>query len=155
MPKRRELAMIIWKRLLVVPPVLAGLALVYWTASQRTAPELAEITERRTPVAFIEVQPQRFVPSVRSFGTVQPAKSWDAVAQVRQTRTHGADDKAELDRDCQPAPGVRGEVPRGPQFGQDRRGREPCGHGEHERAREDDELAALLAGEAAGVAQRT
>ena len=75
--------MFIWKRLLVVPPVLAGLALVYWTASQRTAPELAEITERRTPVAFIEIQPQRFVPSVRSFGTVEPAKSWDAVAQVR------------------------------------------------------------------------
>ncbi|MEO1605506.1 MAG: HlyD family efflux transporter periplasmic adaptor subunit [Pseudomonadota bacterium] len=75
--------MLIWKRLAVLPPVIVGLALVYWATSNRSQPELAEITERQTPVAFIEVQPQSFVPSVTSFGTVQPAHSWDAVAQVR------------------------------------------------------------------------
>ncbi|MEO0694135.1 MAG: hemolysin D, partial [Pseudomonadota bacterium] len=73
----------IWKRLAVLPPVIVGLALVYWATSNRSQPELAEITERQTPVAVIEVTPQRFVPSVTSFGTVQPAQSWDAVAQVR------------------------------------------------------------------------
>ncbi|MEO1176847.1 MAG: HlyD family efflux transporter periplasmic adaptor subunit [Pseudomonadota bacterium] len=73
----------IWKRLAVLPPVIVGLALVYWATSNRSQPELAEITERQIPVAVIEVTPQRFVPSVTSFGTVQPAQSWDAVAQVR------------------------------------------------------------------------
>ncbi len=73
----------IWKRLLVLPPVILGLALVYWATSNRSQPETAEITERQIPVAFIEVQPQRFVPSVTSFGTVQPIHSWDAVAQLR------------------------------------------------------------------------
>lgn len=73
----------IWKRLLLLPPVILGLALVYWAASNRSQPELAEITERQTPVAFIEVRPQSFVPRVTSFGTVQPAQIWDAVAQVR------------------------------------------------------------------------
>lgn len=73
----------IWKRLLLLPPVILGLALVYWTTSNRPPPETAAITERKIPVAFVEVQPQSFVPGVTSFGTVQPAHSWDAVAQVR------------------------------------------------------------------------
>lgn len=75
--------MMIWKRLAVLPPVIIGLGLVYWAASNRSQPELAEITERLTPVAFIEVEPRSFSPSVTSFGTVQPAQSWNAVAQVR------------------------------------------------------------------------
>ncbi len=78
----------IWKRLLLLPPVILGLALVYWTTSNRSQPETAEITERQTPVAFIEVHPQSFVPRVTSFGTVQPAHSWDAVAQVRGRVDH-------------------------------------------------------------------
>lgn len=72
----------IWKRLLLFPPVLVGLALVFWATSNRSQPEIDEITERRVPVAFIELQPQSFVPSVTSFGTVEPSHSWDAVAQV-------------------------------------------------------------------------
>ena len=75
--------MSIWKRLAFLPPVIIGIALIYWVTSNRSQPELAEITERQTPVAVIEVQPQSFAPSVTSFGTVQPAHSWDAVAQVR------------------------------------------------------------------------
>ncbi|MEO1362851.1 MAG: HlyD family efflux transporter periplasmic adaptor subunit [Pseudomonadota bacterium] len=72
----------IWKRWAVLPPVIVGLGVIYWATLNRSQPALAEITERQTPVAFIEVHPQRFVPSVTSFGTVKPAQSWDAVAQV-------------------------------------------------------------------------
>lgn len=75
--------MLDWKRLLVLPPVILGFALVYWATANRSQPEIVEITERQVPVAFIEVQPRSFVPSVTSFGTVQPSHSWDAVAQVR------------------------------------------------------------------------
>lgn len=72
----------IWKRLLLLPPVVLGVALVFWATSNPSQPEIAEITERRVPVAFIELQPRSFVPSVTSFGTVEPSNSWDAVAQV-------------------------------------------------------------------------
>ena len=73
----------IWKRMLVLPPVILGFALIYWATANRSQPEIVEITERETPVAFIAVHPQSFVPKVTSFGTVQPSHSWDAVAQVR------------------------------------------------------------------------
>lgn len=81
--ERKGNDMPIWKRLLLLPPVILGFAVVYWATSNRSQPVIAEITERQIPVAVIEVQPQSFVPSVTSFGTVQPSHSWDAVAQVR------------------------------------------------------------------------
>ncbi|MEO1347163.1 MAG: hypothetical protein AAFV74_23755 [Pseudomonadota bacterium] len=61
--------MLDWKRLLVLPPVILGFALVYWATANRSQPEIVEITERQVPVAFIEVQPRSFVPSVTSWSS--------------------------------------------------------------------------------------
>lgn len=80
--------MTLWKRLLILPPVIAGIAVVYWAVSNQSRPEVSDIAERQVPIAYIEARPQRFVPRVSGFGTVRPARTWDAVAQVRGRIVH-------------------------------------------------------------------
>lgn len=73
----------LWKRLLILPPVIAGLAVIYWATAHRSQPEIREILEREVPVAYIVAQSQGFVPRVTGFGIVEPGSSWNAVAQVQ------------------------------------------------------------------------
>lgn len=73
----------LWKRLLLLPPVIAGFAVIYWATANRSQPALDAISERATPVAYIVAQPQSVVPRVTGFGIVEPGRSWNAVAQVQ------------------------------------------------------------------------
>lgn len=72
-----------WKRLLILPPVIAGIAVIYWATANRSQPEIRDIAEREVPVAYIVAQAQSFVPRVTGFGIVEPGRSWNAVAQVQ------------------------------------------------------------------------
>ncbi len=71
------------KRLLILPPVIAGLFVVYWATANRSQPEIREIAERQVPVAYIVAETRSFVPRISGFGTVEPGRSWNAVVQVQ------------------------------------------------------------------------
>ena len=72
-----------WKRLLLLPPVIAGIAIIYWATVNRLQPELRDIAERAVPVTYIVAERQGFVPRVTGFGIAEPGRSWNAVAQVQ------------------------------------------------------------------------
>ncbi len=64
-----------------VPVVLAALVFVYVTTS-RQPPEQAVLGERARSVRIVPLEPVSFVPSVVGFGSVEPIRTWEAVAQV-------------------------------------------------------------------------
>lgn len=72
-----------WKRLLILPPVIAGLAVISWAIANRSQPELRDISERQVPVAYIVAETRSFAPRVTGFGIVEPGRSWNVVAQVQ------------------------------------------------------------------------
>lgn len=78
-----------WKRrILVVPPILVALAILYFVASRQTPPEREPAAETSRTVRVIEARPVTVVPRISGFGTVRPANVWNAVAQVSGQVTH-------------------------------------------------------------------
>ncbi len=71
-----------FKRLLIIPPVVAGAVLLAVLASGRSGPEQASPTEIARVVRVITVQPTDFVPRALGYGYVEPGTVWEAVAQV-------------------------------------------------------------------------
>ena len=65
-----------------VPIGLAALALVY-VASSRPPPEQTALGERARAVRVLPLEPVSFVPSVVGYASVDPVRTWDAVAQVQ------------------------------------------------------------------------
>ncbi|MEO0818912.1 MAG: efflux RND transporter periplasmic adaptor subunit [Pseudomonadota bacterium] len=63
------------------PVGLAVLAFAYVTAS-RTPPEQAALGERARAVRVLPLEPVPFVPTVIGYASVEPVRTWDAVAQV-------------------------------------------------------------------------
>jgi membrane fusion protein, multidrug efflux system len=70
------------KKAMIVPPIAVGAALVYFAVSGKNAPERAEIAETATVVRVVTSEPQTFVPRVIGYGTVEPTRTLDAIAQV-------------------------------------------------------------------------
>ena len=70
------------KRLLILPPVALGVAVLVWQLNRDAAPEQGAIEEVSRAVRVIEVAPVDFVPRALGYGTVQPRRVWQAVAQV-------------------------------------------------------------------------
>jgi len=70
------------RKALLIPPVVVGAAVLYYAIGERKAPERAEIEEAATVVRVINVEPQAFVPRVIGYGTVEPARTLKAIAQV-------------------------------------------------------------------------
>lgn len=72
-----------WKRrLLVVPPIVLGIALLVVVAKGRKPPVQGEEAEQVRVVRTLTVQPGAIVPSITGYGVVEPARVWNAVAQV-------------------------------------------------------------------------
>ena len=71
-----------WRRLLILPPVIAGIAVVWWFVSQRQLPQTLPPAEEVRNVRIIEAVARDLVPTVSGFGTVQPGKTWKAVVQA-------------------------------------------------------------------------
>lgn len=71
-----------WRKLLILPPVIAGILAVWWFASQRQLPQSVTPAEETRNVRVIEAALTDLVPSVSGFGTVQPGKTWKAVVQA-------------------------------------------------------------------------
>lgn len=67
---------------LIVPPLLIGIGLVYYAVSNKGEPARTPIGETATAVRVITTKSHSFVPRTTGFGTVQPSRTWDAIAQV-------------------------------------------------------------------------
>ncbi len=72
----------IFRRLLIVPPILVGALLIAWQISGRSAPEQSPPSETARPIRFIEVVAGDYVPRALGYGYVQPGKVWEAAAEV-------------------------------------------------------------------------
>ena len=77
-PRARE-----WlKRLLLVPPIAIGVAVLAWQLRSGAQPEQGAPLEVTRAVRVIEAEPLTFVPRAIGYGTAQPGQVWEAVAQV-------------------------------------------------------------------------
>ena len=77
-PRTRE-----WlKRLLILPPLALGIAILVWQLRSGAQPEQATPEEVVRTVRVIEATPVEFIPRALGYGTVQPARVWQAIAQV-------------------------------------------------------------------------
>ena len=70
------------RKLLFIPPILIGIAILYYMASGRQAPERKPPEERARAVRVITAEPVRLVPRVTGYGSVYPGIVWSAIAQV-------------------------------------------------------------------------
>ncbi len=67
---------------MILPPLALGAAVLAYAVSDRAPPATVEPGEVPVPVRVLIAEPGPFVPRVAGFGVVQPAKIWQAVAQV-------------------------------------------------------------------------
>jgi len=70
------------KKLLIIPPIIIGGAIFMFMQAQKKDPQIVEVTEVARHVRVVDVQEVRVKPKVHGFGTVRPAKTWVATAQV-------------------------------------------------------------------------
>lgn len=70
------------KKLLIIPPIVIGVAIFMVMKGQKQGPQIIEATEVARQVRVIEVQEVSVVPRVHGFGAVSPGKDWVAIAQV-------------------------------------------------------------------------
>lgn len=75
----------LWKRLLIIPPVLVGIGIVAVAVRDRDAPDQKPASEIAQKVRIIEAPAITLVPRALGYGNVQPEKVWEAVAQVSGT----------------------------------------------------------------------
>ncbi len=70
------------RKLMFLPPIAAGLALLFYAVSSKEPPATIAPMEKRTPARVLLTATQAFLPRVTGFGAVEPAKVWNAVAEV-------------------------------------------------------------------------
>lgn len=70
------------RKILILPPVLAGVALLVFFVRGGSEPEREPPIEKARPVSVITVPSVDFVPRAIGYGNVQPGRSWEAVAEV-------------------------------------------------------------------------
>lgn len=70
------------RKLLIVPPILAGAAVLYFSVSGREPPKRAAVEETARVVRVVTTEPQSYVPRVIGYGTVEPSRTLNAIAQV-------------------------------------------------------------------------
>jgi multidrug efflux system membrane fusion protein len=70
------------KKLLFIPPILIGIAVLYFMASGREAPERKPPGERAQAVRVITAESVQLVPRVTGYGSIYPGTVWNGAAQV-------------------------------------------------------------------------
>jgi multidrug efflux pump subunit AcrA (membrane-fusion protein) len=70
------------RRFLIFPPILLGLAILFYVARNKTAPVQAEPQEQSQTVRTITAKRVPVVPRILGYGVVELARTWNAVAQV-------------------------------------------------------------------------
>lgn len=72
-----------WRQLLIIPPLLAGVALFLWMTREEKSGQQAAPPETALAVRVAEVTATPFRPSVSGYGRVAAASSWSAISQVQ------------------------------------------------------------------------
>lgn len=72
-----------WRRLLFVPPVLIGIAVLFFAAQLRTGAERIPEGEFSRTLRVIKVARMPFVPRAIGYGDSRPARIWEAVSEVK------------------------------------------------------------------------
>jgi multidrug efflux pump subunit AcrA (membrane-fusion protein) len=70
------------RKLLFIPPIQIGLAVLFYMVGGRQAPERKPPREQARPVRVITATPVILVPRVIGYGSVYPGSFWNAIAQV-------------------------------------------------------------------------
>ena len=71
-----------WRRLLFIPPLALGMAVLVLTVANRPAPTRKPPAEEARSVRVLTVTPLPFQPRITGYGTVRPSRVWNAIAQV-------------------------------------------------------------------------
>ncbi len=71
-----------WRKLLFIPPLAIGIALVAFIVGNRPAPARKAQVEEARAVRVLTIKPQTLRPAIRGYGTVRPDRVWSAIAQV-------------------------------------------------------------------------
>jgi multidrug efflux pump subunit AcrA (membrane-fusion protein) len=72
-----------WKRrILILPPIIIGVAILALVMKNKKAPEQLEAVEQSRTVRAIKTTPTDVVPRIFGYGVVEPGRVWNAVAQV-------------------------------------------------------------------------
>ncbi len=71
-----------WHLLWVLPPLIIGILVFKMMVGNKQAPSLTDEVEPSRAVRTISVPEVNLVPQTQGYGVVQPAKVWQAVAQV-------------------------------------------------------------------------
>lgn len=74
--------MAVSRKLLILPPLALGLAVLAAVVATRGTPERVAAPEVAARVRVLEIAAVPFVPRVIGYGAVKPGRSWSAVAQV-------------------------------------------------------------------------
>lgn len=80
--------MIIFRSLLILPPLALSAVLVWFSLGVQPTPPLAKVQERRVPASFVTAVPRSFIPVVSGYGLVAPERVWPATAQVSGQIVH-------------------------------------------------------------------
>ncbi len=72
-----------WRQLLIIPPILVGIAFFYWMNLEDRRGEEATPREEALAVRVTEVAETPFRPSVTGYGRVAAASTWSAISQVQ------------------------------------------------------------------------
>ena len=78
----------IWRKLLVIVPLAAGVALLAFAIKSRKPPAQNPVVERASHVRVIEVAAVPVSPQVTGYGAVKPARVWNAITQVSGKLTY-------------------------------------------------------------------
>lgn len=70
------------KRLLILPPIIIGVAILAYQVKTRQAPEHTPVQEVATKVRVITVPQLTVIPRALGFGNVRPGTVWQAVSEV-------------------------------------------------------------------------
>lgn len=74
---------LVWKRRIwIIPPILIGVAVIILSPLIKKTPQEVQVVERAIKVRAIAVPQLAVVPRAIGFGTVKPARTWEAVAEV-------------------------------------------------------------------------
>ena len=79
-----------WRKLLFIPPLAVGVAVLAFIVNNRPAPARKAPQEEVRVVRVMEVRPLTLQPRITGYGTVRPSRVWNAIAQVggKVIRTH-------------------------------------------------------------------
>ena len=70
------------RRILILPPIILGVAILALVMKNKKAPEQVKAAEQSRSVRTIAITPTSVVPRILGYGVVEPGRIWNAVAQV-------------------------------------------------------------------------